>query len=239
MNVELNKNFPLTHNAESGWALLSDIQAVALCMPGAEITEVLDENNFKGKVKLKLGPVKMAFDGDINVVSIDADTKRIQLVAKGKDNKGTTSASMDLTANIEAGDSTTSVLLGDAQVTVDGKLAGFGARMMAQVSDQILEQFADNFREKLNEAGASNNTQLAVDTSEDVAASTPNEIPSTVTSDNAEVVSSKVSATNDSTPDNSQSKASAPTESGNEINGFKFAWNMLVSMVTGLFKRKG
>ncbi len=118
-------------------------------MPGAQIVEVVDENNYKGTVKVKLGPVTMSFKGDIEVQSIDADKQQIHLVAEGTDSKGTSSANMDLTAHIEKGENTESALMGDASVTVSGKLANFGARMMSQVSDQILEQFADNFRTKL------------------------------------------------------------------------------------------
>jgi len=130
MNVELNKQFPLDHDGNTAWQLLSDIEAVAGCMPGAEISEVVDENNYKGKVRVKLGP---------------SDAQQIHLLCEGKDNKGTSSASMDLTANIAGNGASASELVGDAKVIVNGKLASFGQRMMAQVSDQILEQFADNF----------------------------------------------------------------------------------------------
>lgn len=166
MQVNLKKNFPLKHTAHSAWQLLSNIEAVAACMPGAKIVEVVDENNYKGTVKVKLGPVTMSFKGDIELQSIDADKREIHLVAEGTDNKGTSSANMDLTAHIEKGENTESALIGDALVTVSGKLANFGARMMSQVSDQILEQFADNFRNKL-EAVAQETTNQAREGSDD------------------------------------------------------------------------
>jgi len=144
MNVDLNKQFPLDHDGDKAWQLLKDVEAVAGCMPGAEISEVVDENNYKGKVKVKLGPVNMAFNGDIIVKGIDAEARQIQLFCEGQDNKGTSKASMDLTANISDSSDSASELVGDAKVVVNGKLASFGQRMMAQVSDQILEQFAEN-----------------------------------------------------------------------------------------------
>jgi len=164
MNVELNKQFPLDHSIDRAWLLLSDIEAVAGCMPGAEISEVVDENNYKGKVRVKLGPVNMAFNGDIAVKAIDVEKKQIHLICEGTDNKGTSSASMDLTANIANHDEHESALLGDAKVVVNGKLASFGQRMMAQVSDQILDQFADNFRTKLlaQEADAAHGFKFAL-----------------------------------------------------------------------------
>jgi len=118
-------------------------------MPGAEITEVIDENNYKGSVKVKIGPMNVAFKGEINVLDIDSDAHQIHLIAKGQDSKGTSSASMDLTARVRTNESGASELTGDAAVTVNGKLANFGGRMMTQVADQILGQFADNFSQKL------------------------------------------------------------------------------------------
>lgn len=159
MQVNLKKNFPLEHTAQSAWQLLSNVDDVAACMPGAQIVDVVDDNNYKGTVKVKLGPVTMSFKGDIKVQSIDADKQQIHLIAEGTDNKGTSTANMDLTAQIEKGENTESALIGDALVTVSGKLANFGARMMSQVSDQILEQFADNFRNKLAAAAQENSSE--------------------------------------------------------------------------------
>lgn len=149
MQVSLNKIFPLDGSIEDAWQILQDIEQVAGCMPGGEITEVIDENNYKGSVKVKIGPMKVAFNGDINVLDINTDERQIHLIAKGQDSKGTSSASMDLTAKVRTGESGASELTGDAAVTVNGKLANFGGRMMTQVADQILGQFADNFRHKL------------------------------------------------------------------------------------------
>ncbi|MFT5659308.1 MAG: carbon monoxide dehydrogenase subunit G [Gammaproteobacteria bacterium] len=149
MKVTLNKEFPMEGTVEAGWQCLQDIETVAGCMPGAEITEKTDEENFKGKVKVKLGPVVMAFNGDIVVKSINDEERKIHLIASGKDSKGTSSATMDLTAQIRSGESNDCLLLGDADVIVNGKLANFGGRMMTQVADQILSQFAANFAENL------------------------------------------------------------------------------------------
>ena len=154
MKVTLNKVFPLDGSIDDAWQILQDIEQVASCMPGAEITETVDADNYKGSVKVKIGPMHMAFNGEINVQEIDAGEKRIHLIASGRDAKGTSSASMDLNARIQAGESSVSELTGDAEVNVNGKLANFGGRMMTQVSDQILGQFADNFRQRLASSAA-------------------------------------------------------------------------------------
>jgi len=146
MKVELNKIFPLASNTDDAWNQLCNIEAVAGCMPGAEITEQPGDDHFKGKVKVKIGPVSLAFKGDIHVQNIDSDKQELQLVAKGKDSKGSSSATMDLTAFVQEAEGGTAELVGDAVVSLNGKLVSFGGRMVNQVADQILDQFADNFR---------------------------------------------------------------------------------------------
>lgn len=161
MQVTINKVFPLDGSVSDAWDLLENIEQVASCMPGAEITETVDENNFKGSVKVKIGPMHVAFNGDIAVQEINPGEHQVHLIAKGQDSKGTSSASMDLTASVRTGESGTSELTGDADVTVNGKLANFGGRMMTQVADQILGQFADNFSSKL---GASADSEASAQT---------------------------------------------------------------------------
>ncbi len=146
MEVKLEKRYPLEVDAARAWLVLRDVHTVAGCMPGAEITEQIDDTHYKGKVKVKVGPANAAFDGDIEVRAFDEAARKLQLFGKGADRSGS-SASMDLTATVEAGETpNTSVLVGNAAVIVNGKFAQFGGRMMVQVSDMLLAQFADNFR---------------------------------------------------------------------------------------------
>jgi carbon monoxide dehydrogenase subunit G len=147
MEVRLDKRYPLDVDAGRAWQVLRDVNAVAGCMPGAAITEQVDDTHYKGTVKVKVGPTTAAFAGDIEVRALDADARRVVLFGKGAD-RGGSSASMALTATVEpvAGDPSKSELVGQADVIVNGKFAQFGGRMMVQVSDMILAQFADNFR---------------------------------------------------------------------------------------------
>jgi len=165
MKVSLNKVFPLPGSVDSAWTQLQNIENVASCMPGAEITEKVDESNYKGKVKVKLGPVTVAFSGTIEVQELDEGNRKLHLIASGQDAKGTSSATMDLTANIEENAETGCQLAGDADVTVNGKLANFGGRMMTQVADQILQQFADNFAARLPQTSGADATAADGDTS--------------------------------------------------------------------------
>ena len=146
MEVKLEKRYAMNASPAQVWTVLRDVRAVAGCMPGAAITEQVDASHYKGNVKVKVGPALAAFAGSIDVLAIDEASQTTQLLGKGADKSGST-ASMNLTARVEPGDSPMqSVLVGDAVVIVNGKFAQFGGRMMVQVSDMILGQFADNFR---------------------------------------------------------------------------------------------
>ena len=146
MEVKLEKRYPLAVDTARAWQLLRDVKAVAECMPGAAITEQVDATHYKGSVKVKVGPANAAFAGDIEVLALDEASMKLRLLGKGADRSGS-SASMDLTATVEPGDAPgNSVLVGVAAVIVNGKFAQFGGRLMVQVSDMLLAQFADNFR---------------------------------------------------------------------------------------------
>ena len=142
---EINKVFPIDGPSSNAWAFLQDIPGVAGCMPGADITEQVDELNYTGSVKVKVGPATMAFKGKITVQGIDADKRELKMQGKGQDVKGTSSATMDLTASVRDTDDGKSEVVGVATVTVNGKMASMGGRMMNQVADQILNQFGANF----------------------------------------------------------------------------------------------
>ena len=148
MEVKLDKRYPLDVDPARAWAILGDLKAVAGCMPGAELTEQLSDTSYKGSVKVKVGPALALFGGHVDVLEKDEVVRRMVLRGKGAD-KGGSSATMDLSAVIEADPANPahSVLHGDAAVIVNGKFAQFGGRMMVQVSDMILVQFVENFRQ--------------------------------------------------------------------------------------------
>ncbi len=148
MEVKLDKRYPLDVDPARAWAILGDLKAVAGCMPGAELTEQLSDTSYKGGVKVKVGPAVAQFGGQVDVLEKDEAARKMVLRGKGAD-KGGSSASMDLAATIEAdpANPAASVLHGDAAVIVNGKFAQFGGRMMVQVSDMILVQFVENFRQ--------------------------------------------------------------------------------------------
>ncbi|MCW5609397.1 MAG: SRPBCC family protein [Rubrivivax sp.] len=146
MEVKLDKRYPVAASVEQAWAVLADVRATAACMPGAQITEQLDDTHYKGTVRSKVGPAVMTFGGEIEVLALDAATRSLQMLGKGADKSGS-SAQMNLSAHVEPGEAAgQSVLVGQATITVSGKLAQFGSRLLVPVSDAMLAQFADNFR---------------------------------------------------------------------------------------------
>lgn len=148
MKVELEKTFAMPASADTAWSLLQDIERVAGCMPGAKITERIDAQHYKGTVAVKFGPASMSFRGEVEVKDIDPATRTLRLIGKGTDSTGSSGAAMDLTARIEVAEPDQAMscnLVGVSEVSMSGKAATFGARMMGSVADQVLKQFAANF----------------------------------------------------------------------------------------------
>lgn len=217
MEVNLEKRYPLEVEPARAWQVLRNVKAVAECMPGAVITEQVDDTHFKGSVKVKVGPANAAFAGDIEVLALDEALMKLQLLGKGAD-RGGSSASMDLTATVEAGETTgTSVLVGVAAVIVNGKFAQFGGRLMVQVSDMLLAQFADNFRA--------------------AAVALPAPAPVVAQAVGAAVEPVPATAFTPASTSTAATKPAAPAKV-NEINGLAIAWSLIKSWFVGLFGKK-
>ena len=145
MKVQIDKTYPLPCSAEIAWEFLQNVEAVAACMPGAKITERVDADRYKGTLTTKVGPATMSFRGEVQMTDVDASARSLRLLGKGTDSTGSTGASMNLTARIEGAEGGLCTLVGMSELSMSGKAAGFGGRMMSTVADQILKQFADNF----------------------------------------------------------------------------------------------
>ena len=131
--------------AERAWQLLQYIERVAACMPGARITERIDARHYKGEVAVRFGPASLSFRGEVEVSSLEPESRTLRLLGKGTDASGGSAASLDLTARIETGDASSCNLSGRSEVSLSGRVATFGARMADAVAEQVLRQFAANF----------------------------------------------------------------------------------------------
>lgn len=219
MEVKLDKRYPLDVDPARAWAILGDLKAVAGCMPGAELTEQLSDTSYKGGVKVKVGPAVAQFGGQVDVLEKDEAARKMVLRGKGAD-KGGSSASMDLAATIEAdpANPAASVLHGDAAVIVNGKFAQFGGRMMVQVSDMILVQFVENFRQAALALPAPASQAIADDAA-------------------VAFAGGEAAATGSAAPVAVAAPRTAPPVA-QEINGLAIVWALIKNWWLGLFGKK-
>lgn len=155
MNTTIIKEFEIDQPMDVVWKSLSDPADIVTCVPGASITEKIDDKNYKGEVIAKFGPIKASYNGDIEIVEMDHDKKAMTLKGKGLDSKGKGSADMIMNGTLSEVDGKTKVSF-KMDVTIVGMLAQFGSRLINDVSDQLLNQFVDNFKAKLSGGEVSN-----------------------------------------------------------------------------------
>ena len=148
MTTTITKEFHVPHSIEDTWANLTNPDKVVVCVPGASLTEKIDENNFKGEVELKVGPVKAKYDGLITFLERDAATKKMSLKGSGTDSKGKGGAEMIMNGQLTEKDGGTDVSV-SMDLNITGMLAQFGSRLINDVSNQVFEQFVNNFKNQL------------------------------------------------------------------------------------------
>ena len=238
MEVVLDKTYPVASGVDAAWVILADMHALATCMPGAQITEDIDATHFKGAVKVKVGPAVAAFAGTIEILTLDASTRTLKMMGKGAD-KGGSSASMELTANLVA-EGGLSTLVGHAEVIVNGKFAQFGGRMMNSVSDMILLQFADVFSQKAA-------VQQAAMAPAEVPVAPDGAAGGVAAADGAGAAANGAGASGMAGGAPAAARAAAPQAPrpapvapivAKEFNALAFAWLMVKNFFAGLFGRK-
>ena len=149
--MELKSEFRVGIPVEQAWSTLTDVEFIAPCMPGAQLTEV-DGDEFKGGVKVKVGPITAQYKGSAKFVELDEANRRIVLEASGRDSRGAGNAAAEVTAEMTPdGDGTVVSIATDLKVT--GKVAQFGRGVMADVTEKLIGQFVDSLSQKLSEIG--------------------------------------------------------------------------------------
>ena len=241
MEVKLDKRYEVAASVEQAWSVLSDIRAVGACMPGAQITDQIDDTHYKGTVKTRIGPASMQFNGDIEVLGLDAATRSLQMLGKGAD-RGGSSASMKLTAHLESGEKAGAcVLVGQATVTVSGKLAQFGSRLLVPVSDAMLAQFADQFRAAAAAVALPVATAAGADDTPHSAPSAAGTEPPPAAGADASAAANAVSGAAAHPP--APAPATAPESPKppvrpTELNALALMWTVFKGWLAGLFGRR-
>lgn len=140
--MELNHEFTVAAPIDRAWAVLTDIEEIAPCMPGAELTGV-DGDTYHGLVKIKVGPITAQYQGTALLTEKDEAAHRVVLKASGRDARGQGNAAALVTATMsEQGAGTLVSIITD--LTVSGRVAQFGRGVMHDVSAKLLQQFVDN-----------------------------------------------------------------------------------------------
>ena len=146
--MDLTNNFEVARPIDDAWAVLTDLERIAPCLPGAQLTEVEGED-YRGFVKVKVGPITAQFKGAANFVERNDKDYRAVLSGKGRDTRGAGNASALITAKLEpVSDSITRVNV-DTDMKITGKFAQFGRGVMADVSATLMDQFAENLADML------------------------------------------------------------------------------------------
>jgi uncharacterized protein len=140
--MEIENEFDVPAPVDHVWTYLLDVERVAPCMPGAELTEVVDDHTWKGKVNMKLGPVSLAFAGTVTLQERDDQAKRIVLAAKGMEQKGKGAANASVTSWLEQRDGVTNVKM-RADIHLTGTVAQLSRGLLPEVSRKLTQQFAD------------------------------------------------------------------------------------------------
>ncbi len=102
MAIEITKNFQVKEPVEQVWKLLSDPRRVATCVPGAKITEQVDEKTYKGTISVRVGPSATDYKGELEIVRLDPESHEMEILGKGQDVKGRGSASMKMTSKLRS-----------------------------------------------------------------------------------------------------------------------------------------
>ena len=151
MALQIEKTFQVNEPVEKVWSFLSDPAKVATCVPGAQITEKIDEKTYKGSISVKVGPSVTDYKGEVQIVRLDPQNHEIEILGKGQDVRGRGSASMTMTGKLAVLDGGATQVTSISEVNVVGILAQMGSRVITEVSNIMFDKFSHNFQALLQQ----------------------------------------------------------------------------------------
>ena len=148
--MEFDNTFEVPLPPAEAWPVLMDIQRIAPCMPGAQLTEVVDARTYKGNIAVRLGPVALTFAGLVKFEDIDDANHTARVKAQGTDAKGRGGANAAASFRLEPAGSGSKVVV-HTDLTLSGAVAqyGRGVGMIQATAGQLMKQFAENLRKQL------------------------------------------------------------------------------------------
>lgn len=211
--MDFENSFDVPLPPDQAWTTLMDIERIAPCMPGAELTEIVDDKTFKGKVSVRLGPVALTFQGTASFENVDNDAHKADVKAQGADAKGRGGANANVAFHLEPSEAGSTVKI-HTDLQLSGSVAqyGRGAGMIQDLASQIIGQFAKNLAAQI-EADQPAAAPAAAE-SADAAETAPAEQPAAAP----------------------PPQAAAPAQVGGMA--FKVLWNQIVRSIKSLFGAK-
>ncbi len=152
--MDLHHEFTVPVPAADAWRILTNLERLAPCLPGAQLTEVEGEI-YRGQVKVKVGPIVAQFKGQASFVTRDDANYTASLKAEGRDTGGKGNAAATITARLESTGPSSAKCTVDTDLNITGKVAQFGRGALADVSDKLLLQFVDNLNALIAKEGVS------------------------------------------------------------------------------------
>jgi carbon monoxide dehydrogenase subunit G len=141
--MKLSNTFQIDRPVDEVFDVFLDIERVATCMPGSRLTGMVDDSTFEGEVKIKVGPLAVAYNGQATFVDIDNDARRLTLRAKGREQRGAGNADALIGVQLRAHGGGTEVVI-DTDLSIRGKVAQFGRGAIGEVAGGLMQQFAHN-----------------------------------------------------------------------------------------------
>lgn len=167
--MDLNNSFEVAADRATAWRVLNDVERIAPCLPGAQLEEI-DGDEFKGNVKVKVGPVTAQYKGKATFIEQNEAEGKVVIKGDGRDSRGAGNASALITATLHEIDATNTRVDVHTDLSITGKVAQFGRGVMADVSGKLMGQFAENLQELLAEESASAAAPVAEAAAETAAA---------------------------------------------------------------------
>lgn len=160
MGLKLENHFTVAAPVEETWATLLDIARVARCMPGATIEPGGEDGIYRGTMKVKLGPMNVAYKGTVRLAEVDVDTRVCTLDVKAKEQRGQGTASATITNRLAKDGSGTKVVV-ETDLAITGRQAQFGRGIMEDVSAKMLADFAQRLEREVITGSANGAGQAA------------------------------------------------------------------------------
>jgi len=151
--MDLNHQFTVAVPVADAWRILTDVERIAPCLPGAQLLEIEGET-YRGVVKVKVGPIQAQFKGQASFIERDDTAHIVVLKGEGRDTTGKGNAAAVITAEMTAVDASNTSVTVNTDLSVTGKVAQFGRGAMADISDKLLAQFVVNLNALIAEQPA-------------------------------------------------------------------------------------